>query len=56
MAADDRTDAPQEQPMPWQQAVLDDIFLLVVFGLAIPFLVYIVWGLIELGNVPIFQP
>lgn len=43
-------------PLPWQQAILDDVFLLMVFGLVIPTLFYIVWGLIELASLPLFKP
>lgn len=53
-------DAPPEaappERLPWQQILLDDIFLLLAFGLAVPTILYIVWGLIELGNVPTYGP
>ena len=39
--------------MPWQQVLLDDVFLLLLLGVAVPFLLYIVWGLIELANLPV---
>lgn len=42
--------------LPWQQAVLDDVFLLTMFGLVVPTLFYIVWGLIELASLPLFTP
>lgn len=40
--------------IPWQQVLLDDIFLLIMAGLVVPTLFYILWGLISLGNVPLF--
>jgi hypothetical protein len=43
-----------ERRIPWQQVLLDDIFLLLMAGLVVPTLFYIVWGLISLGNVPLF--
>ena len=43
-----------EERVPWPQLLLDDLFLLVAFGLIVPTLFYIVWGLIELSNVPLF--
>jgi hypothetical protein len=43
-------------PVPWQQVLFDDIFLLLVIGLVVPTLFYIVWGLMELANVPVFVP
>lgn len=52
---DDSTPAPPEN-IPWQQVVLDDIFLLMAAGLVVPTLLYIVWGLMELANVPVFVP
>ena len=44
------------EQLPWQQFLLDDIFLLATAGLVVPTLLYIVWGLMELSNVPIFAP
>lgn len=43
-----------ERRIPWQQVLLDDIFLLIMAGLAVPTLFYILWGLISLANVPLF--
>ena len=53
------TDPQPPEPshgLPWQQAVLDDVFLLAMFGLVVPTLFYIVWGLIELASLPLFKP
>ncbi|HRA19600.1 MAG: hypothetical protein IPJ58_06540 [Ardenticatenia bacterium] len=50
--ADERPD----DPIPWQQALTDDVFLLMMAGLVVPTLFYIVWGLLELANVKIFTP
>ena len=49
-------DAAEEARLPWQQVLLDDIFLLVTVGLVVPTLFYIVWGLMELASVPLFKP
>jgi hypothetical protein len=38
----------------WQQVLLDDIFLLFLAGILVPTFFYIVWGLMSLGEVPIF--
>jgi hypothetical protein len=43
------------RPVPWQQVLLDDIFLLFLFGILIPTFFYIVWGLMSLGEVPLFS-
>lgn len=46
--------SPAGGRVPWQQAMLDDIFLLLMAGLVVPTLFYIVWGLMSLGSVPLF--
>ena len=40
--------------IPWQQVLMDDVFLLLFIGLVVPTLFYIVWGLITLASVPLF--
>jgi hypothetical protein len=51
-----------EEPRPgnerprWQQVIFDDIFLILTLGLVIPTLFYLVWGLMDLASVPIFEP
>jgi hypothetical protein len=47
--------SPSRPRVPWQQLLLDDIFLLVMAGLVVPTLFYIVWGLMSLGEVPLFH-
>jgi len=47
----DRTDR-----VPFGQTLLDDFFLLLALGLLIPFLSYLVWGLLDLGSVPVLPP
>lgn len=56
MARDEDTAAAATEGVPWQQLVLDDIFLLMTLGLVVPTLLYIVWGLMELANVRVFVP
>lgn len=41
-----------DSKIPWPQVILDDVFLLLFLGVAVPFLLYIVWGLMELANLP----
>ncbi len=48
--------AQSKDKVPWQQAMLDDVFMLLMAGLVVPTLFYIVWGLMELANVPVFTP
>lgn len=40
---------------PWPQILLDDIFLLLALGLAVPMVLYIFWGLWELIQVPLMR-
>jgi hypothetical protein len=40
--------------IPWQQVLLDDVFVLLMAGLVVPTLFYIVWGLISLASVSTF--
>ncbi|HVX28944.1 MAG TPA: hypothetical protein VHA53_00585 [Nitrolancea sp.] len=44
----------RDSRIPWQQILLDDVFVLLVAGLVVPTLFYIVWGLISLASVPTF--
>ncbi len=46
---------PSER-IPMGQAFLDDLFLLLALGILIPFLSYLVWGLLDLGSVPVLLP
>lgn len=56
MVSEERNDEQQEKPerLPWQQMLMDDMYLLVAAGLVIPTLFYIVWGLWDLANVGSF--
>jgi hypothetical protein len=40
----------------WQQVIFDDIFLILMLGLVVPTLFYLVWGLMDLASVPMFEP
>ncbi len=42
----------EEQHIPLGQIVLDDMFLLMLLGLIVPFLIYTVWGLMDIGTIP----
>ena len=56
MSDAEHPDATPPERLPWQQAMLDDVFLLMFIGTVVPTLLYIIWGLIELGNVTVFAP
>ncbi len=41
------------EPIPIMQRVLDNPFLLLVLGVAFPAVFYIIWGIIEITQIPI---
>jgi hypothetical protein len=45
--------SPDEEPMPAMQQILDNPFLLLFLGVAIPTVFYIVWGIMEVISIPI---
>jgi hypothetical protein len=56
MESGDQSDPTRKERTPWQQMLMDDVFLLLGLGLAIPILLYIMWGLMDLASVKAFQP
>ena len=42
-----------EERIPFMQQVLDNPFLLLFIGVAVPTVLYIVWGVIEITSIPI---
>lgn len=42
----------ENEPIPSGQVFSDNIFLLLVLGIVVPTVVYTVWGLWEIMNVP----
>lgn len=45
-------DVPDE-PVPFMQRFLDNHFLLLILGVAIPAVLYVVWGLMEVAMIPV---
>ncbi len=45
--------ASELEPIPLMQRVLDNPFLLLVIGVAFPTVFYIIWGIIEITQIPI---
>ena len=43
----------QEQRIPGMQSLLDSPFLLLFLGVAMPTVFYIVWGIMEIVNLPV---
>jgi hypothetical protein len=46
-------DDVQEEPVPVMQQLLDNPFLLLFIGIAMPTVLYIVWGVMEIVSIPI---
>ncbi|MGE0845899.1 MAG: hypothetical protein AB7L41_06485 [Flavobacteriaceae bacterium] len=40
---------------PFMQQVLDNPFLLLFLGITIPTVLYLVWGIMEIASVPVFE-
>ena len=43
----------EDEPIPFMQRVLDNHFLLLVLGVAFPAVFYIIWGVMEIIQIPI---
>lgn len=42
-----------EEPIPVMQRVLDNPFLLLFLGVTIPAVLYVIWGVMEIVQIPI---
>jgi len=42
-----------EEPVPAMQQLLDNPFLLLFLGIAVPTVLYIVWGVMEIVSIPV---
>ncbi len=51
--ANDRTLDADDEPVPAMQQILDNPFLLLFIGVAMPTVLYIVWGVMEIVGIPI---
>jgi hypothetical protein len=45
--------SPDNEPIPLMQRVLDNPFLLLFLGVAVPTVFYIIWGVIEITQIPL---
>ena len=53
---DETQSTPAEQPperIPAMQRILDNPFLLLFFGVVVPAAIYLIWGLMEISQMPI---
>ena len=46
-------DREGQESIPLMQRVLDNPFLLLVLGITVPAVFYIIWGIIEITQIPI---
>lgn len=44
---------PADHDIPFMQKLLDNPFILLFLGVTMPTVLYIVWGIIEVANIPI---
>lgn len=44
---------PDDEPVPVMQQILENPFLLLFIGVAMPTVLYIVWGVMEIVNIPV---
>jgi hypothetical protein len=47
------TDKGKDEKVPLAQSFFDNIFLLLVLGLAVPVIFYTIWGLFEIASIRI---
>ncbi len=43
----------EDEPIPLMQRILDNPFLLLFLGVAVPSVFYIIWGVMEIIQIPI---
>ncbi len=51
----DEQDTPRPERIPFMQRLLDNPFLLLVFGITIPTVLYLIWGVMEIASIPLAQ-
>jgi hypothetical protein len=45
--------ADREERVPVMQEILDNPFLLLFLGITLPTVLYILWGVMEISNIPV---
>jgi hypothetical protein len=50
---DVREDDELDEPIPAMQQLLDNPFLLLFIGVAMPTVLYVIWGVMEIVGIPI---
>ena len=52
-AGEGRPEMTEQEPIPMMQKLLDNPFLLLFLGILVPAVFYIIWGIIEITQIPI---
>jgi hypothetical protein len=50
---DNGDQSPTPERIPVMQRILDNPFLLLFLGVSIPFVLYIVWGIMDIISIPV---
>jgi hypothetical protein len=50
---DQQEEKKEYKPIPIMQRILDDPFLLLTFGLVVPTVFYVLWGVMEVVTIPL---
>ena len=45
--------SPDDEQIPLMQRILDNPFLLLFLGVAVPTVFYIIWGIMEITQIPV---
>tara|TARA_R110000782_G_scaffold19757_17_gene53786 strand:- start:360 stop:542 length:183 start_codon:yes stop_codon:yes gene_type:complete len=53
--SDESTNLPESERLPTMQRILDNPFILLFIGVLFPAVFYIIWGIVEIVNIPIAQ-
>jgi len=53
MSEHDSANAGGDGPMPFMQKLLDSPFILLFIGVAMPTVIYIIWGVMEIVSIPV---
>ncbi|HSQ04310.1 MAG TPA: hypothetical protein VLN59_09765 [Burkholderiales bacterium] len=49
----DFTETAADEPVPVMQQILENPFLLLFLGVAVPTVIYVVWGVMEIVGIPL---
>lgn len=52
---DEQSASSDDEPLPLMQRLLDNPFLLLFLGVTVPSVFYIIWGVMEITQIPIAE-